>query len=95
MNGKKNGKQLRFVSGNGPQLIILGQLVWYTPGWHKLWQAGKWLARTNRIFEDQEVSQGVISRSDLILRSLVLGPQSLVLSPQRSQPHNYWIVRLA
>ena len=30
MNGKKNGKQLRFVSGNGPQLIILGQLVWYT-----------------------------------------------------------------
>ena len=53
-------------------------------GWHKLWQAGKRLARTNRIFEDQEVSQGALSRSeaDLIPWSSILSPQSSVHSPQ-------------
>ena len=33
-----------------------------TAGWHKLWQAVKRLARTDRIWEDQEVSQAVLSR---------------------------------
>ena len=50
------------------------------------------LGRTNRIFEDQEVSQGVnpllsvlsLQFSVLSLQSSVLGPQSLVFSPQSS-----------
>ena len=42
-------------------------------GWHKLWQAGKRLARTDRICEDQEVSQAVLSRSEAFL-----SPQSSV-----------------
>ena len=46
-------------------------------GWHKLWQAGKRLARTDRICEDQEVSQAVLRRSEAFL-----SPQSSVLSPQ-------------
>ena len=55
-------------------------------GWHKLWQAGKRLARTNRIFEDQEISQGFLSRSEVVLisRSSVLNPWSLVLNPWSS-----------
>ena len=51
------------------------------PGWHKLWQAGRRPARTVRIFEDQEVSQGVLSRSEavLILQSSVLNrPAALI-----------------
>ena len=38
-------------------------------GWHKLWQAGKWLARTNHPRSSQ---------------SLVLGPRSSIFSPQSS-----------
>ena len=39
-------------------------------------QAGTRLAKTDRIFEDQEVSQGVLSNS-----GAVLSPQSSVLHP--------------
>ena len=55
-------------------------------GWHKLWQAGRRPARTVRIFEDQEVSQGVLSRSDAVLipQSSILNPWSSVLNPQSS-----------
>ena len=50
---------------------------WCTPGLHNFWQADKGLARTNRIYEDQEVNQGVFSRCEA-----VLSPQLSVLSPQ-------------
>ena len=51
-------------------------------GWHKVLQAGRRLARTNRIFEDQ----GALSRSEAVVipQSSVLSPQSSVLSPQSS-----------
>ena len=52
-------------------------------GWHKLWQAGKRLARTDRICEDQEVSQAVLSRSEAFLST-----QSSVLSPQTKKSAN-------
>ena len=57
----------------GPLLQYVTQ---FNPGWHKLWQAGRQPVRTVRIFEDQEVSQGVLSRSEAVLI-----PQSLVLNP--------------
>ena len=59
-------------------------------GWHKLLQAGKRLARTNKIFEDHEVSQSVLSRSEAVLipRSLVLNPQSSVLQYSVLGLHN-------
>ena len=59
---------------------------WTQSGWHKLWQAGRRPAGTVRIFEDQEVSKGVLSRSEAVLvpQSSVLNPQSSVLIPQFS-----------
>ena len=56
--------------------------LWCGPGWHKLLQAGRRLARTDRIFEYQEVSQGVLSRSEAVLipQSSVLNPWSSVVS---------------
>ena len=55
-------------------------------GWHKLWQAGRRPARTSRIFEDREVNQGILSRSEAVLnpQSSVVSRQSSVLSPQFS-----------
>ena len=54
--------------------------ILYSPaGWHKLLQADKRLLRTNKIYEDQVVSQGVLIRSEDVL---ILSPQSSVLSPQ-------------
>ena len=42
---------LYLASSKGLTLCNVGGL----PGWHKLLQAGRRLARTNRFFEDQEV----------------------------------------
>ena len=60
--------------------------LWCGPGWHKLLQAGRRLARTDRIFEYQEVSQGVLSRSQAVLipQSSILGPRSSILGLQSS-----------
>ena len=62
--------------------------LWCGPGWHKLLQAGRRLARTKIIFEDQEISQGVISRSEAVLipRSSILGPRSSILGLESSIP---------
>ena len=45
-------------------------------GWHNLWQARKQLARTNRIYEDQEVYRC----------EDVLSPHSSILSPLKTLP---------
>ena len=51
-------------------------------GWHKLWEADKRLVRTNCTYEDQEVSQGVLSSSETLLTEATHRRREAVLTPQ-------------
>ena len=56
------------------------------PGWHKLLQADKRLVRTNRIYEDQEVSQGRVSSEGL-------SPSSVDVSTSRILMHCFFLLQ--